>query len=178
MTRISGEIVRVKVLSVERYPSSEKNRAYYAEKEALDVENEGGQKYKLTRFRRKSENRIVKGYVYQGEQTQSKDPEKYPIDTFENVEYIEGGFGGVASEDWPLPDNDEMDEREIILRTQSNLHTAAPFVAAELTFLKSGFENQKQQDDWLIRWLKHYAKLADRVGEELVIEYKKEQESK
>lgn len=175
---ISGEIVRVKVVSLERYPSNEKNRAYYADKEALEVENEGGQKYKLTRFRKKSQNRIVPGYVYQGEQVRSKDPEKYPIDTFENVDYIDGGFHGTASEDWPLPNEDEMSEQEFILRTQSNLHTAAPIVGAELMVLKSGFENQEEQDKWVAKYLKHYAQIADEVGEELLKEFRAKQEQK
>ena len=122
---ISGEIVRVKVTAVERYPSNERNRAYYAEKEALEVVNEGGQKYKLTRFRKKSQNRIVKGYVYQGEQVQSKNPDKFPIDTFENVDYIDGGFDGTASEDWPLPDNEEIDARQKSILVQSDMRTAA-----------------------------------------------------
>ena len=151
---INGEIVRVKVIGVERYPSNEKNRAYYTEKEALDVINEGGQKYKLTRFRKKSQNRIAVGYVYQGEQVQSKNPEKFPIDTLENVDYIDGGFHGTASEDWPLPDNEEMDARQKSILVQSDMRTSA--------LLMQYFSGTGEYEDWMsefrhiYEWIKRF----------------------
>ena len=109
-----------------------------------------------------------------GEQIDAKPP--YTVDTFENVEYLDGGFHGTASEDWPQEEPEPKSEHEIILSTNSALHTAAPIVAAALRSTTHTFANQTEVDEWVKKRLKRWTKICREVAEEMVEEAIKEQE--
>ena len=123
--------ITVKVIALERI---HKESDAYADIERLDVQDTGGQRFKLTRFRRANEYKMVEGYWYTGQQKPATN-DKYN-DVFMNVEYLDGGADGVTSPLWPEPDEKEIDARQKSILVQSDMRTAAILVQHESADIK------------------------------------------
>ena len=122
---MANKKIKVEVLDRQTRPG---NGTSYEEIELLAVVDQNGKRFNLTRFRAGNENKIVPGYIYEGTQKPSNKPEYNDI--FQDVEYLEGGWDGVASPFWPQENDKVMDARQKSILVQSDIRAASLLAVA------------------------------------------------